>query len=78
MDTPKTRDEVALDHPECDTFTIPEFLELVRMGALEDVDSYGYYHDGQELTEVPVRLDEQEIKELGRKYPYIVWRDISC
>ena len=62
-----------------DVFTVEEFLGLLSDGDVSpyDYDSYGYYHDGENLTEEPVVLIESYIREAAKKYPYIVWRFLN-
>ncbi len=71
----QVQDENILMH----VFTIDEFLELLADGDISpyDYDSYGYYHDGENLTEESVVLIESYIKDAGKKYPYIVWRFLN-
>ncbi len=72
----KTLKEVQSENLLMDVFTIEEFLQLLKDGDVSpyDYDSYGYYHDGENLTEEQVYVYEQHIIEMGEKYPYIVWR----
>lgn len=62
-----------------DVFTTAEFLELFDEGAISpyDYDSYGYYHDGESLTEIPVCLYRDDIIEKSSQYPYVVWRFLN-
>ena len=69
----KTIAEIIGEDPTADVFTIEEFLDLLAADELEDADSYGYYHDGEQLTEHRVWLNESDIREQGKKYPYIFW-----
>jgi len=80
----KTRDEVKAEAEEeyfgvFDVFTTEEFEELMRPSAdeegsdLEFVDSFGYFHDGEHLTDI--RIDPYTFEQYKKDYPYVVWRN---
>lgn len=69
----KTIDEIMAEELTCDVFTISEFLEMLDMEELYDINAYGYYHDGEQVTDNKVWLNREDIVENGQKYPYIVW-----
>ena len=75
----KSLDQVQEENTLMNVFTIDEFLELLEGGDVSpyDHDSYGYYHDGENLTDESVVLIESYIREAGKKYPYIVWRFLN-
>ena len=67
-----TIQEIAEELGSGEVFAIEEFLELAEMGELDE-DGYGYYHDGEELTERRVVLDPEELEDMQEQYPYVVW-----
>ncbi len=75
----KSLKQVQDENDIMDVFTVEEFLGLLSDGDVSpyDYDSYGYYHDGENLTEEPVVLIESYIREAAKKYPYIVWRFLN-
>ena len=71
----KTIQEVQDDLLSGEVFPIDEFLELVEMGELDDEESYGFYHDGEEETNVKVVLDAGDIEDNRDQYPYVIWHN---
>ncbi len=69
----KTINEIMAEELTCDVFTVREFLKMLDMKELYDINAYGYYHDGEQLTDKEVWLNREDIEENGQKYPYIVW-----
>lgn len=59
-------------------FTVEEFIEMVNDGTIDvyNEDNYGYYHDGENETEVPVSFDKYSLEEGLEKYPYICWYEV--
>lgn len=41
---------------------------------IEFVDSYGYFHDGENVTDISV--DPYTFKLYKDKYPYVVWHKV--
>lgn len=75
----KTIDEIQEEYPAAYIFTTEEFTELMEpdedgFSEIEFVDSFGYFHDGEELTEIMV--DPYTFDEYKDKYPYVVWRKV--
>ena len=75
----KTIEEIQEEYPADYIFTCEEFAELMQpdedgYSEIESVDSFGYFHDGEELTEIPV--DPYTFDEYKDKYPYVVWRKV--
>lgn len=67
----KTKEEI---QEECfgDVYTREEFLEQVRSGRINCFDGIGYYHDGNEETEISVWTSEGAFVEIS-EFPYICW-----
>lgn len=63
-----------------EVFTTEEFAELMKPtddpedNEIEFVDSFGYFHDGEQLTEIAV--DPYTFDDYKDKYPYVVWKKI--
>lgn len=75
----KTIDEIQEEYPADYIFTTEEFEELMHpdedgFSEIEFIDSFGYFHDGYELTEISV--DPYTFDEYKDKYPYVVWRKV--
>ncbi|MBR4422259.1 MAG: hypothetical protein IKS69_06980 [Erysipelotrichaceae bacterium] len=75
----KTIEEIQEEYPTAYIFTTEEFAELMEpdedgFSEIEFVDSFGYFHDGEELTEIMV--DPYTFDEYKDKYPYVVWRKV--
>lgn len=71
----KTKKEIAAEHEilsEDEIYTREEFEELVNCGAFISYDGIGYFHDGENETEVSV-WDETLTPEDVEKYPYVCW-----
>lgn len=71
----KTKKEIAAEHEilsEDEIYTREEFEELVDCGAFIPYDGIGYFHDGEDETEVSV-WDETLTPEDVEKYPYVCW-----
>ncbi|MBR4454756.1 MAG: hypothetical protein IKS32_00880 [Solobacterium sp.] len=78
----KTRDQIMYDLMDDirtgDVFTTEEFAELMKPDPddpdnheIEFVDSFGYFHDGEELTDVSV--DPYTFDKYKDRYPYVIW-----
>ena len=81
----KTRDQVQEEVDEeffgAEVFTTEEFAELMKPdpddpnnNEIEFVDSSGYFHDGENLTEIPV--DPYTFDQYKDKYPYVAWKKV--
>ena len=77
----EVQDEVWDDFKGGDVFTVEEFEELMKPtgdpevdSEIEFVDSYGYFHDGENVTNVAV--DPYTFREYKDKYPYVVWHKV--
>ena len=61
-----------------EVLTPAEFLERLQNGYRDYIgDSYGFYHDGERLTEEPVIPEIAEVQRAAGIYPYLVWRNID-
>lgn len=69
----KTIGEIMDEELTSDVFTVSEFLEMLDAEELYDINAYGYYHDGEHITDKKVWLNREDIEENGQKYPYIIW-----
>lgn len=69
----KTPKEIIKEIGYGDCYTTAEFAEYVRRGIFISYDGIGYYHDGQQKTNVPVSFIPEEIIENGKVYPYVCW-----
>ena len=72
----KTIDEIMNEEMTSDVFTVDEFLGMLDMDELYDINAFGYYHDGENVTEVQVWLNKSDIEEKGKQYPYIIWHTV--
>ena len=56
-------------------FTTVDFLELFKLDGVSSCygEYYGQYHDGEQLTDERVELDEEDIAVHLGDYPYVVW-----
>ncbi|MCR4723002.1 MAG: hypothetical protein K5629_04435 [Eubacteriales bacterium] len=56
-------------------FTTVDFLELVQLDGVSSYygEYYGQYHDGDQLTDERVVLNEEDIASHLGDYPYVVW-----
>ncbi len=75
----KTIEEIQEEYPADYIFTTEEFAELMQpdedgFSEIEFVDSFGYFHDGCELTEISV--DPYTFDDYKDRYPYVVWRKV--
>lgn len=77
----EVQEEVWDDFKGGDVFTVEEFEELMQPtgdpevdGEIEFVDSYGYFHDGENVTDISV--DPYTFKLYKDKYPYVVWHKV--
>ena len=67
-----TIQEIQEDLDSGEVFAIDEFIELAEMGELDE-EGYGYFHDGEEMTEIRVALDVEELEDMQEQYPYVIW-----
>lgn len=81
----KTKEEVKEQAEEeffgvMEVFTTEEFAELMEPcddpseNDIEFVDSFGYFHDGEELTDI--RVDPYTFEQYKDQYPYVVWQKV--
>ena len=72
----KTIEEIQEEFVADYIFTTKEFEELMNGedSEIEFVDSFGYFHDGEEITEIAV--EPYTFDEYKDKYPYVVWRKL--
>lgn len=64
----KTLEEIKKEMDFCDIYTTDEFIEEVILGNINELDGFGYFHDGEKETKISC-WEEQEAK----KYPYVCW-----
>lgn len=74
----KTIEELRQEYMIEEVFTTKEFEELMKpldgIKTIEFVDSYGYFHDGENITDIAV--DPYTFEEYKDKYPYVIWRSV--
>ncbi len=73
----KTRDEVQEEFPSNYVFTIDEFIEAYDADAFNayNYDAWGYYHDGEDITDKTVWLNREDILDHKKTHPYIIWTE---
>lgn len=59
---------------ECigDVFTLEEFLELINLGCINRYDGDGYFHNGENETNISV-WDNNLTWDDVKNYPYVCW-----
>jgi len=71
----KTIEQIAAEHEILDIgdiFTLEEFMHLHELGFITSYDGRGYFHNGENETDISV-WDETITLEEAKKYPYICW-----
>ena len=75
-DSGLTPEELGATDYEDEVLTPAEFLERLQNGYADYIgDSYGFYHDGEHLTDEPVIPTEEDVRRYIGVYPYLVWRN---
>ena len=75
-DSGLTPEELGLSGGEDEVLTPGEFLERLQNGYAAYIgDSYGFYHDGERLTDEPVIPVAEDVRRMAGVYPYLVWRN---
>ena len=54
-------------------YTTEDFLKAVERGFFTSYDGIGYYHDGENETDISVFSYEISFAEAVKKYPYVCW-----
>lgn len=54
-------------------YTTEDFLKAVKTGFFNSYDGIGYYHDGENETDISVFSGEISFTEAVKKYPYVCW-----
>lgn len=57
---------------ENDIFTLDEFIEQIKQGSINRYDGNGYFHDGENETDISV-WDISLNRMNTINYPYICW-----
>lgn len=57
----------------CDVFTTEVFAEQVKCGSFISYDGIGYYHDGEDETDIEVDFNYDLVMEKVAEYPYVCW-----
>lgn len=57
----------------CDCMTIKKFASYVKRRVFIPYDGFGYYHDGENETEIKVSFDYDDIMSHVKEYPYVCW-----
>ena len=72
----KTIEEIQEEFVADYVFTTEEFEDLMKGedSEIEFVDSFGYFHDGENITEIAI--DPYTFDDYKDKYPYVVWRQL--
>lgn len=68
----KTKEQVQAETEYGDVFTLDEFCNEIESGGISSYDGYGYFHDGQNETNMCVWDDSiswDDIKDM----PYVCW-----
>ena len=75
----KTIEEIRVEL-DCDVYTIEDFSDLIDNGYLISYDGNGYFHNGEQETNISVWDDSyfegmtpDEIDAFLSKHPYITW-----
>lgn len=57
---------------ENDIFTVDEFIEQIEQGSINHYDGDGYFHDGENETDISV-WDESLTWSDVKSFPYVCW-----
>ena len=68
----KTIKEVRTECEYADVMTTEEFCQEITNGYINSFDGSGYFHDGEEETDISV-WDRSLTWEDVKKYPYVCW-----
>ena len=68
----KTIEQVRAEQEFADVLTREEFALFVNVGAFTSYDGVGYFHDGENETDISV-WNRTLIPEDVEKYPYVCW-----
>lgn len=69
----KTAKEIEMEIGYGECFKTAEFAELVRSGSLIPYDGLGYYHNGENETDIPASFDYNSVLRASEEYPYVCW-----
>lgn len=53
-------------------FTLDEFFDKIESGCISPYDGYGYFHDGQNETNICVWDDSISLDDI-EDMPYVIW-----
>ena len=67
----KSKEQIAIETGS-EVIETNEFMMLVDMGAFNGFDGSGYFHDGENKTDIWV-WDENLMEKDIEKYPYVCW-----
>ena len=68
----KNKQLVQVENEDCYVFTLEEFEEYVNNGSITMYDGYGYFHDGENETDICVWDEELPWEDFG-KFQYVCW-----
>jgi len=69
----KTLKEVRKENPHCYVFTTREFFNLVKDDLFNCYDGIGFYHDGENETDINIWGGKIITWFRKKKYPYVCW-----
>lgn len=70
----KTKEQVQAEEKIGDVFISDEFTEEVNDGCFMPYDGFGYFHDGENETEVGVFDGDGYYRyDAAKQYPYVIW-----
>lgn len=67
----KTLEQVKIEE-FADVFTLNEFIEMLDEGYIIDYDGIGYFHDGENETNISV-WDNTLTWDDVKNFPYVCW-----
>lgn len=70
----KTKQQIKRDMKYGSVYKSSEFRGYVKDGLIIDYDGHGYFHDGENETEVSVFNEYGTFRQKeSKKYPYVCW-----
>lgn len=69
----KTKEQIEKEIGYGKVYTLEEFCHEVDEGCIIDYDGVGYFHDGENITNVSVWDDSIDPKYVWSHYPYVIW-----
>lgn len=68
----KSLEQVKLEQGYGEVFTLEEFITFLENGCIISYDGIGYFHDGENETEISVWNDNLTWDDV-KDFPYVCW-----